>query len=130
MLHARTLGFRHPRTGEAIRVQSDPPSDFRDLRSRLARTHPPDRKAPAPAETAAHAPVRAGRPHSGGNSRPRETPQHGNRRPADAPREGAPRGERPRPGRGERSRRGGPDSGMPRAAATPNRKPPSRRPAR
>jgi 23S rRNA pseudouridine1911/1915/1917 synthase len=121
MLHARTLGFRHPSTGAAIRVQSDPPSDFRDLRSRLARSTPPNRKAPAPPEPPAQPQVPADRPRGGAN-RTRGAPPLGKRRPGDKPRGGAIRGDRPR--------RGSPGAGMPRAAAPSNRKPPSRRPAR
>jgi 23S rRNA pseudouridine1911/1915/1917 synthase len=37
MLHARTLGFRHPRTGEKIHVQSEAPSDFSELLEKLSR---------------------------------------------------------------------------------------------
>ena len=34
MLHARTLGFTHPRSGEAMRFERDPPADFQQaLRS-------------------------------------------------------------------------------------------------
>jgi 23S rRNA pseudouridine1911/1915/1917 synthase len=29
MLHARTLGFEHPRTGERLRFEREPPADFR-----------------------------------------------------------------------------------------------------
>jgi 23S rRNA pseudouridine1911/1915/1917 synthase len=121
MLHARTLGFRHPSTGETIRAQSDPPPDFRELRSRLARAHPPDRRAPAPSNPAARAPAPAERPR-GGENRPRGTVPHGNRRPGDEARGGMLRAERPRRGR--------PGTGKARGSATPNRKPPSRRPAR
>ena len=30
-LHARTLGFQHPRTGRALRFEADPPADMADL---------------------------------------------------------------------------------------------------
>jgi 23S rRNA pseudouridine1911/1915/1917 synthase len=36
-LHARLLGFEHPVTGEELVFESDPPSDFADLQSELAR---------------------------------------------------------------------------------------------
>ncbi|TPE52213.1 RluA family pseudouridine synthase [Amaricoccus solimangrovi] len=36
-LHARTLGFVHPVTGEAMRFEAPPPGDFRDLVDRLRR---------------------------------------------------------------------------------------------
>lgn len=37
MLHARVLGFRHPRTGQAVRFERDAPADFQET---LARLHP------------------------------------------------------------------------------------------
>jgi 23S rRNA pseudouridine1911/1915/1917 synthase len=37
MLHARTLGFRHPGTGSIVRVESPLPEDFREAVSRLRR---------------------------------------------------------------------------------------------
>ncbi|HWC65095.1 MAG TPA: RluA family pseudouridine synthase [Thermoanaerobaculia bacterium] len=37
MLHARTLGFRHPETGERIHVESEPPADFRERLDALSR---------------------------------------------------------------------------------------------
>ncbi len=36
-LHAKTLGFRHPGTGETLQFQSDLPPDFRDLAESLRR---------------------------------------------------------------------------------------------
>jgi 23S rRNA pseudouridine1911/1915/1917 synthase len=36
MLHARTLGFVHPRTGETLKFESDPPEDFAAMRRSLA----------------------------------------------------------------------------------------------
>ena len=45
MLHARTLGLRHPRTGVPIEKASDPPADFRELLARIARDRP-ERRAP------------------------------------------------------------------------------------
>ena len=30
MLHAMVLGFKHPRTGERVSFQRDPPDDFRN----------------------------------------------------------------------------------------------------
>lgn len=36
MLHARTLGFVHPRTEEMVRFEQDPPEDFRALVRRLS----------------------------------------------------------------------------------------------
>jgi 23S rRNA pseudouridine1911/1915/1917 synthase len=35
MLHARTLGFTHPRSGESMRFEREPPEDFREMRERL-----------------------------------------------------------------------------------------------
>lgn len=35
MLHATELGFRHPRSGEALRFHSDPPRDFQEVLERL-----------------------------------------------------------------------------------------------
>jgi len=61
MLHARTLGFRHPGTGAKLRVESDPPPDFVELRARLCKAKatpaaPPSprtrpRSAPSPARS-------------------------------------------------------------------------------
>jgi 23S rRNA-/tRNA-specific pseudouridylate synthase len=31
MLHARTLGFAHPRTGERLNFQREPPADFQAM---------------------------------------------------------------------------------------------------
>ena len=31
MLHARTLGFKHPRTGEHISFEREPPEDFQAM---------------------------------------------------------------------------------------------------
>ena len=36
MLHARTLGFEHPKTGEAMDFSRDPPEDFAKFAERLA----------------------------------------------------------------------------------------------
>jgi 23S rRNA pseudouridine1911/1915/1917 synthase len=36
-LHARILGFRHPRTGAALRFETEPPQDFRALVALLER---------------------------------------------------------------------------------------------
>jgi len=52
MLHARRLGFVHPRTGEAISVTSNPPPDFeaalgRFKRDAAALKHPPKERGPA-----------------------------------------------------------------------------------
>jgi 23S rRNA pseudouridine1911/1915/1917 synthase len=38
-LHARTLGFRHPRTGRHLMFESAPPADFAALLQRLSSTH-------------------------------------------------------------------------------------------
>jgi 23S rRNA pseudouridine1911/1915/1917 synthase len=38
MLHARTLGFAHPRTGERMRFERDPPDDFRAMVESLRPT--------------------------------------------------------------------------------------------
>ncbi len=52
MLHAGALGFVHPITGEAVRVESPRPADFREalgaLRrlGRAARPGPPTRSGP------------------------------------------------------------------------------------
>jgi 23S rRNA pseudouridine1911/1915/1917 synthase len=35
-LHARVLGFTHPRTGEKLRFEAEPPADFQQLREALA----------------------------------------------------------------------------------------------
>jgi 23S rRNA pseudouridine1911/1915/1917 synthase len=35
MLHARRLGFRHPRTGEWLRFEAEPPEDFQATLQRL-----------------------------------------------------------------------------------------------
>ena len=35
MLHARTLGFVHPRTGEKVHFERDPPDDFNAMAARL-----------------------------------------------------------------------------------------------
>jgi 23S rRNA pseudouridine1911/1915/1917 synthase len=42
MLHARSLAFRHPRTGERIRAEMSLPADFREVvaRMRVARARP------------------------------------------------------------------------------------------
>jgi 23S rRNA pseudouridine1911/1915/1917 synthase len=37
-LHARSLGFRHPRTGAALRFETEPPADFRGLMALLERS--------------------------------------------------------------------------------------------
>jgi 23S rRNA pseudouridine1911/1915/1917 synthase len=37
MLHARALGFVHPRTGKAMSFESEPPADFRAMLARLRR---------------------------------------------------------------------------------------------
>ena len=124
MLHARTLGFRHPRTGAAIRVQSDPPPDFRDLRSRLARAAPPARRVPpAPAKPARPTPIPDGRPRRDLSEygSPRSAPRPG-RRPGDDPRESTPRDER--------RHRGSPGAGRHKGGTPPTRKAPSRRPPR
>ena len=36
-LHAAVLGFEHPRTGESLRFESDPPPDLRRLIAALRR---------------------------------------------------------------------------------------------
>ncbi len=41
MLHARTLGFRHPDTGERVLASSEIPADFRERLEALARATPP-----------------------------------------------------------------------------------------
>jgi 23S rRNA pseudouridine1911/1915/1917 synthase len=38
MLHARTLGFLHPRTGERVRFEREPPDDFRAMIESLRST--------------------------------------------------------------------------------------------
>ncbi len=38
MLHARTLGFVHPRTGERLLFEREPPEDFRAMIERLVST--------------------------------------------------------------------------------------------
>ena len=43
MLHARRLGFAHPRTGEIVRVESKPPADFQEALAKLRS----ERKRPA-----------------------------------------------------------------------------------
>lgn len=54
-LHARTLGFVHPFTGERVRVELEPPADFRKLVARLAGAgrvqgqEPSSPSAPSPA---------------------------------------------------------------------------------
>ena len=40
MLHARSLGFAHPITGEMVRVSSPPPEDFREAIRSLGRPEP------------------------------------------------------------------------------------------
>lgn len=35
MLHAKRLGFAHPRTGEIVRVESKPPADFQEALAKL-----------------------------------------------------------------------------------------------
>lgn len=37
MLHARSLGFRHPVTGEEIGFAVDPPPDFVDVFTELSK---------------------------------------------------------------------------------------------
>ena len=37
ILHAATLGFRHPTTGEQLRFQSEPPADFLSVVDRLRK---------------------------------------------------------------------------------------------
>jgi 23S rRNA pseudouridine1911/1915/1917 synthase len=37
-LHARSLGFRHPRTGAPLRFETEPPADFRGLMALLERS--------------------------------------------------------------------------------------------
>ncbi len=54
MLHARTLGIRHPRTGALIEKASEPPADFRELVARLGRStgrREPLPPAPRPARS-------------------------------------------------------------------------------
>jgi 23S rRNA pseudouridine1911/1915/1917 synthase len=42
MLHARRLGFAHPKTGEMVRVESKPPEDFQEALAKLrAKTKRP-----------------------------------------------------------------------------------------
>ena len=41
MLHARTLGFVHPRTGEPVSFERDPPQDFRAMLESLRSTRSP-----------------------------------------------------------------------------------------
>jgi 23S rRNA pseudouridine1911/1915/1917 synthase len=38
MLHARTLGFAHPRTGERLLFQREPPDDFQAMIEALRPT--------------------------------------------------------------------------------------------
>ena len=47
MLHARRLGFAHPRTGEIVRVESKPPADFQEALAELRakRKRPAERGA-------------------------------------------------------------------------------------
>ena len=61
MLHARTLGFTHPRTGRKVHVESERPADFHALVGSLAR------KAPArrPAELGRDEPNKPRRPSPG-----------------------------------------------------------------
>jgi len=40
MLHAATLGFEHPITGERVSLASEPPADFAAVVARLAYTRP------------------------------------------------------------------------------------------
>jgi 23S rRNA pseudouridine1911/1915/1917 synthase len=52
MLHARTLGFRHPETGSRVFVTSEPPADFRETLARIERAAGrarPDARRPGPA---------------------------------------------------------------------------------
>jgi len=37
MLHSHVLGFAHPLTGEAVRVESSPPDDLQRALARLRR---------------------------------------------------------------------------------------------
>jgi len=37
MLHARTLGFKHPRTGQHVSFEREPPADFQELLENLRR---------------------------------------------------------------------------------------------
>jgi 23S rRNA pseudouridine1911/1915/1917 synthase len=46
MLHARSLGFPHPRTGAPVRAESPVPGDFRDVLARLRAQRKTPRKAP------------------------------------------------------------------------------------
>jgi len=43
MLHARTLGFRHPDTGDPVHASSEIPADFQERLGALARAAPPAR---------------------------------------------------------------------------------------
>jgi 23S rRNA pseudouridine1911/1915/1917 synthase len=43
MLHARVLGFTHPLTGAALRVESPLPPEFQQVLQRLRRTRAPER---------------------------------------------------------------------------------------
>ena len=37
MLHARTIGFTHPRTGESLDFSREPPQDFLDVLDALKK---------------------------------------------------------------------------------------------
>ncbi|HET7452107.1 MAG TPA: RluA family pseudouridine synthase [Thermoanaerobaculia bacterium] len=115
MLHARTLGFRHPETGSRVFVTSEPPADFRETLGRIERTARRATRAAAP-EHGKNRPERRGSSERAGSSvaesetevnhvgfipggRPRRRPPS-----ADAqgrrPKEGLPKEDRsPRPAR-------------------------------
>ena len=62
MLHARRLGFAHPRTGELVRVESEAPEDFaKILRSLRTRVGGSAGKKNAPPERGVENPVRKGK---------------------------------------------------------------------
>ena len=66
MLHARTLGLRHPQTGERMLVSSEPPADFRERLAALS-------KGPAPARP--RSPAVRGRPEHSGERKGSESPE-------------------------------------------------------
>ena len=78
LLHARRLGFAHPRTGEALSVESPLPLDFREALAAL-RSQPPALFRTPP--------------------RPHRTPRQGEKKAPAAPALSKSRRKRPRRGR-------------------------------
>ncbi|HET9796179.1 MAG TPA: RluA family pseudouridine synthase [Thermoanaerobaculia bacterium] len=118
MLHARTLGFRHPDSGERVIVSSEPPADFQECVAKVGRlpapaasrsTDPRGRERPRHEGKAIESTERAGARRSP-SSASRHPPSPGLRRdppfPAGAKRIVTRRRNPPTPGSAKEDRRG------------------------